>query len=482
MKKLFSILISAAILSSFLTCCKQQKPQNVGSGVGSVNSIQSEILTEDTSSDIVTSEDKDGQNKVEENKDDKNNSSKSQNKPVSSNKSPDKTSSHDKTSSKKPTSSKTESLTIPSTPTYPDITPTGEEFKEIKPITTENYYGWKYLKTKGTQAEQKAYKAFEKAFSQYEKSLSFGFKVTANEVLRAYEIYMEDHPEDFFLGKASYIMDSKNNVVSFTLKSDAMSLSKNELAKLENAVLDKAYDIILELFPNGVYKNEIETVRAVHNYLIDNIKYDTTHTAEHSHDMYGALISGKSVCEGYAESFMHIMRLCGIECFMINGTMSGENHVWNMVRLEGNWYHIDVTSDDPILKDGEQVLRFEYFNVTEAEIKKTHIIQDNIVDIPKATATKYNFFKYYGLEFSSVNDEAFVNSISFSMKNGYNYAYFKFTNNTLADAISHYRDNLKTIAAIVNNNRFEKKLVSGGSFNYSQNKQKNILNLELKYK
>lgn len=483
MKKLFAILISSALLLSMLASCNPQKPENIGSDVASDNSVQSEFLTEETNSDfdIVTSQDKDEENKDKDSEIDKDTSSKTQNKPTSSDKSPDKTSSKDKTSSQKPTSSKNETVSLPSAPSLPSITPSGDEFKEINPIGPEDFYGWKYLKAKGTEGEQKAYKAFQKAFSQYERTVNFDFKLTANEANRAYEVYMEDHPEEFFLGKASYTMDQNKNVIKFTLKSSAMELSTAEIAKLENQVLDKVNKIVVKLFPNGVYKNEIETVRVVHDYLINNIKYDVTHEAEHSHDMYGALINGRSVCEGYAESFMHIMRLCGIECFMVNGVLHGVNHVWNMVKLDGSWYHIDVTSDDPILSSGEQVLRFDYFNLTESEIKKTHTIQDNIVDIPKATATKYNFYKYYGLEFSSINNNAFINSISFSMKNGYDCAYFKFTKNTPSEAVKYYLNNGGAIAAAVNNNRLGKKIIFAGKVSYSQNKDKNILNLDLKY-
>lgn len=469
MKKILTILISITITLSVLSSCKPTNSQKVDSDDGSVITIQSETYVEYASSDTTASDNN------------QNGSSSSESKPLSSNKSPEKNSSKDKTSSDKAVSSEIEISSISSVAAYPEITPTGDDFKEIKPLSRDDYYGWKYLKNKGTQAEQKAYIAFEKAFSQYEKTVTFDFKITADEVHRAYEIYMEDHPEEFFLGKASYSMDSKDNVVDFTVKSDIMALPKDEVIEMKTLVQDKVYNIILQLFPNGVYKSEIETVRAVHDYLINNIKYDTTHASEHSHDMYGALINGVCVCEGYAESFLYIMRLCGIECFMIEGTLSGVNHVWNMIKLENEWYHIDVTSDDPILSDGEQVLRFEYFNLSDDEIQKTHIIEDNLVDVPKATATKYNFFKYYGLEFSFVSDEIFVNSISFSMKNGYNYAYFKFTNNSPRDAINHYRDNLKRITEIVNNNRLGKKIESGSAFSYSQNKSKNILNLEIKY-
>lgn len=471
MKKIFAIFILITLLSSFLTSCKPTEIQNFSSDAESENSAVSELMTEQTSSDASASVNANEQNV----------SSQTENKPLSSNKSSSKNSSTNKASSDKSISSEKETVSIPSVPTYPDITPSGEDYKEITPVSRENYYGWQYLKNNGTTAEQKTYKAFEDAFSNYEKTVTFDFKVNAQQVEKVYEIYIDDHPEEFFLGAATYNTDSRNNVANFTVKSEMMSLSKDKIAEIKNKAQQKAYDIILELFPNGVYKNEIETVRAVHDYLIDNVKYDTTYNADHSHDMYGSLINGTSVCEGYAEAFLYIMRLCGIECLLVNGTMSSVSHVWNMVKLENEWYHIDITSDDPILKNAEQVLRFEYFNLTDDEIKKTHIIEENVVDIPAAVVTKYNFFKYYGLEYSDISVDVFVYSISFSMKNGYNTAYFKFTNNTPDQAIDYYLKNSKTIALIVNNNRLGKKIESGGTVSYSQSKQKNILNMKLKY-
>lgn len=98
-----------------------------------------------------------------------------------------------------------------------------------------------------------------------------------------------------------------------------------------------------------------EKVLAVHDYLILNCKYDyANYLADTipyiSGTAYGALVDGKAVCEGYTQAFLYIMNKLGIPCRYVRGyvgTTQGP-HAWNMVQLDGKWYHVDVTWDDPV--------------------------------------------------------------------------------------------------------------------------------------
>ena len=87
-----------------------------------------------------------------------------------------------------------------------------------------------------------------------------------------------------------------------------------------------------------------DKVRAVHDYLCKRIVY--TPDDFYSHTAYGALISGNAVCDGYALSFQRFMDVLGIPCYIATGVRNNEPHAWNLVQLDGQWYHIDVTWDD----------------------------------------------------------------------------------------------------------------------------------------
>lgn len=84
----------------------------------------------------------------------------------------------------------------------------------------------------------------------------------------------------------------------------------------------------------------------VHDYLITQADYQKG--AARQYDPEGVLIDGEGVCQSYAYAFQLIMKALDIPCMLIEGTLDGGNHIWNLAQLDGKWYHIDCTADDPI--------------------------------------------------------------------------------------------------------------------------------------
>lgn len=90
-----------------------------------------------------------------------------------------------------------------------------------------------------------------------------------------------------------------------------------------------------------------EKLKSIHDYLANNIVYDDTIAEPNIFDVYGALINGVCVCEGYAEAFKLLCDREGIPCITAAGTGNGGAHKWNMVQMEdGEWYTLDATWDD----------------------------------------------------------------------------------------------------------------------------------------
>lgn len=116
-------------------------------------------------------------------------------------------------------------------------------------------------------------------------------------------------------------------------------------------------------------KSEYEKIKIIHDYLIDTIEYEQDLTQYNVYDIFGALVTKRCVCEGYAKAFQYLMNEIGIENTIIIGTGTNsknqtENHAWNYVKLDGQWYAVDVTWDDPILTGGAKLtnsVRYEYF-------------------------------------------------------------------------------------------------------------------------
>ncbi len=102
---------------------------------------------------------------------------------------------------------------------------------------------------------------------------------------------------------------------------------------------------------------------AVHDYLIVNSQYDETLERNTNYDL---LVNGTAVCSGYAMAYMDIMNRLGIECRFVESQPM--LHAWNMVKVEGNWYHIDVTHDDPT-PDSYGYVSHDRFLKTDAQME-----------------------------------------------------------------------------------------------------------------
>lgn len=91
---------------------------------------------------------------------------------------------------------------------------------------------------------------------------------------------------------------------------------------------------------------------ALHDWLIYNANYDYTYT---HYDAAGVLLYGTGVCDSYARAYLMLMTAAGVDCMIVTGTAGSAsadsstwgNHAWNLVKLDGSWYHVDCTWDDP---------------------------------------------------------------------------------------------------------------------------------------
>lgn len=114
---------------------------------------------------------------------------------------------------------------------------------------------------------------------------------------------------------------------------------------------------------------DYQKIQYIHDWLIDNLEYDTTYNAHNNRNIYGALINREVVCEGYAKAFKYLLDKMQIPCILVSGKAVNsegktESHMWNYIRINNIWYFVDVTWDDPILTNSDklpQKFRYRYF-------------------------------------------------------------------------------------------------------------------------
>lgn len=141
---------------------------------------------------------------------------------------------------------------------------------------------------------------------------------------------------------------------------------------------------------NTAIQNEI----SIHDYLINNITYVEQDNS--GFNAYNAMIHQKAVCSGYTECFKTFMDLLGIENSTVSGTAGDEQHIWNEVKLDGEWYQVDVTWDDPI-NNPLPCNDHSYFNITDADMAIDHSWDEAQSGYHRAEGTKYSYIGFMGM-------------------------------------------------------------------------------------
>ncbi|SUY46079.1 S-layer protein [Clostridium putrefaciens] len=137
---------------------------------------------------------------------------------------------------------------------------------------------------------------------------------------------------------------------------------------------------------------EEEKLKVIHDYIVTNVEYDSNglRSGNSSHSAYAALFKDKggdpkeTVCQGYALLFYRMAIDAGLEARIMTGN-AGEAHAWNLVKVNGNWYQIDLTWNDPVGIPDKNYKRYDYYNLTDDQIKKDHKVFNNPEKYPKCT-------------------------------------------------------------------------------------------------
>ena len=201
------------------------------------------------------------------------------------------------------------------------------------------------------------------------------------------------------LGPGSYIKEysithNKSNMYEFYTVKYKYEKDIKEIKKQSEEVDRLSEKAVKKITKPSM--TDFEKEKAIHDYIVNITKYDRENfekgtTPIESHTAYGVFVNKVAVCEGYAIAMKKMLDAVDIESLIVIGEAGGYNHAWNLVNLEGEWYHVDATWDDPVYIVNEKqvdILSYDYFNLTDDEIKKTH--KFNAENYPKAISKKFS--------------------------------------------------------------------------------------------
>lgn len=225
------------------------------------------------------------------------------------------------------------------------------------------------------------YRQVEQTIRQHEGYLNVGNSVTETEVRHAICWVMRDNP-DIFWFVHQYHFDKDNGIVSF----------KYRCSPERHTIIQKSINEVVEKDFQFNYVRtltQLKQVAYVYKWLLTYCNYNTN--SAYNQNIDSVFVRRNSVCTGYAKAAQYLFMLLGIESRLVFGRLNNDKedgrHCWNIVNIDGNYYHLDVCLGDLSLEDvlnGTGITvkqRYGYYNyncfcVSTDEILKTRSIED----------------------------------------------------------------------------------------------------------
>lgn len=207
----------------------------------------------------------------------------------------------------------------------------------------------------------------------------------------AIEAFTYDNPDVFYLEVTKMYVNIEAITKIFSTKYNVYINNAKDPTYLQDCYtskeqIDEAQKEI-ELVKNEILeriegKSDVEKIKYIHDYLIDTIEYDQTLVKDNSYNIYGALVSKSCVCEGYAKAFQYLLSEANLESIIVTGNATNsdgktENHAWNYVKINEEWYAVDTTWDDPILIGGAVLtnnIKYRYFLKGSKTMDRNHTV------------------------------------------------------------------------------------------------------------
>lgn len=228
---------------------------------------------------------------------------------------------------------------------------------------------------------------------EYKTSIDISqFYLNRNDLIYIYRSVMFDNPDIFYVDSAyiPYKYDNLANCVAIIHPQYIFNRSNiPSYIKKFNSACNRFISGIDSTF------SDMQKALVIHDRIVSFCKYKNENLK--SFTAYNVLVKGKGICEGYSRAYCHLLSLVGVDSKCINNV--SKSHCWNMVKLGGKWYHVDVTSDDPT-PDELGLVRHKYFLVSDSKLlsynSATHPgFKDDITYSSKFSCSSAKYNNYF---------------------------------------------------------------------------------------
>ena len=222
-----------------------------------------------------------------------------------------------------------------------------------------------------------------------------GSNILNNSFQLAINSFAYDHPEIFYIDITKMYLLTETTTRTFS-KTHKVAIGPNERDYLYDeyngqtdveVAISQIEQIKSDILENTT-GNTYDKLKYIHDYLIENTEYEKDIETHNNYNIYGVLLNKKAVCEGYAKTFKYILDDLYVPCVMVCGDATNsagdiESHAWNYVQMDGKWYAIDVTWDDPVIIGFGYVsneTKYKYFLKGSNEFFEDHVEDGAIIE------------------------------------------------------------------------------------------------------
>lgn len=259
---------------------------------------------------------------------------------------------------------------------------------------------------------------------------------------KAFSAVLADYGEFFWISGYQYNTYTSGEKVIGVEIVPTYTMSREDRKKAQKEVEAVAAGWLQEL---PAAAGDYEKAKFVFEKLIQQVEYDES--APNNQNILSVFLNRRTVCQGYAEAVSYLLRKLGIQSAVVTGYAKEEPHAWNLVRLDGEYYFLDVTwGNSRYAGEGEakqSIINYTYLNMTTEDLKKTHRIETQI-PVPECTATQDNYYRREGRYFDRWNPEAIGAVLKNAWEAGEEMVTVRLADETLYDrTIEYFIDNRK---------------------------------------
>ena len=216
----------------------------------------------------------------------------------------------------------------------------------VEPTGLINYVDFMpqlYSNTESTDYSE-CYKKIHESILNFETEIDVSeWNIPIEEEESFFPKFIHLYPDIFYINR--YCLYNYNDSI-ITKIEISFSMDQSEIQTKKKELDEALNNVIASVDTTGL--NDLQKALAYHDYLAAHTKYalqNDEYTKPLVNSVYGALVNNNTACEGYSGAYKLIMDRLGIETYMVLSTKA--NHAWNIIKIDGKWYYVDVTHDDP---------------------------------------------------------------------------------------------------------------------------------------